>query len=128
MAMVPAFLLPETTIREAGAGPALDLGGYEGALIVTLGITRIVEQESIDVSIYGSADGQEWDAKPLAAFPQKFYCGAYQILVDLAGNPNARFLRAKWQANRWGKGDSKPLFTVYLFVQEAKNSVLAVGA
>jgi hypothetical protein len=128
MSMVPEFLLPETTIREAGAGPVLDLGGYNGALIVTLGITRIVEQESVDVSIYGSADGKEWSPKPLAAFPQKFYCGAYQILVDLAGNPNARYLRAKWQANRWGKGDAKPLFTLYLFVQESKNSVLAVGA
>ncbi len=127
--MVPDFLLPETTIREAGAGPVLDLEGYEGdALIVTLGITRIVEQESIDVSIYGSADGKEWGAKPLASFPQKFYCGTYQILVDLSGNPQVKHLRAKWQANRWGKGDTKPLFSLYMFVQRAKSQVLAVGA
>ncbi len=127
--MVPDFLLPETTIREAGAGPVLDLNGYDGeALIVTLGITRIVEQESIDVSIYGSADGKEWSAKPLASFPQKFYCGTYQIFVDLTGSPTTRYLRAKWQANRWGKGDPKPLFTFYLFVQQAKSQVLAVGA
>ncbi len=127
--MVPDFLLPETTIREAGAGPGLDLEGYEGdALIVTLGITRIVEQESIDVSIYGSADGKEWGAKPLASFPQKFYCGTYQILVDLSGNPQVKHLRAKWQANRWGKGDTKPLFSLYMFVQRAKSQVLAVGA
>ena len=127
--MVPEFLLPETTIREAGAGPVVDVGDRKGeALIVTLGINRIVEQESIDVSIYGSEDGKEWSAKPLASFPQKFYCGAYQVLLDLAGNPGVKYLRAKWQANRWGKGDTKPLFTVYLFVQQAKNQVLAVGA
>jgi hypothetical protein len=125
--MVPDFLLPETTIREAGAGPVLDLSSYDGdAVIITLGITRIVEQESIDVSIYGSADGKDWGSKPLASFPQKFYCGTYQILVNLAGD-SSRYLRAKWQANRWGKGDSKPLFTVYLFVQKTKQ-VLAVGA
>ena len=125
--MVPEFLLPETTIREAGAGPVLDLGGYSGALIVTLGITRIVEQESIDVSIYGSADGKEWSPKPLAAFPQKFYCGAYQMLVDLAGNPNARYLRAKWQANRWGKGEPKPLFALYVFAETMQSAVAGVG-
>jgi len=28
-----------------------------------------------------------------------------------------KFLRAKWQVNRWGKGDPKPLFSIYLFVQ-----------
>jgi len=127
--MVPEFLLPETTIREAGAGPVLDLNGYNGdALTFTLGITRIIEQESIDVSIYGSVDGEEWGAKPLATFPQKFYCGSYQILAGLAAHPGVKYLRAKWQASRWGKGDSKPLFTVYLFVQEARNQVLAVGA
>jgi hypothetical protein len=129
MSMVPDFLLPETTIREAGAGPVLDLDGYDGeAVIVTLGITRIVEQESLDVSICGSADGKEWSAKPLASFPQKFYCGTYQILVDLTGNPNTRYLRAKWQVNRWGKGDPKPLFALYLFVQNARIQALAIGA
>jgi hypothetical protein len=129
MPMVPEFLLPETTIREAGDGPVVDIGDREGeALIVTLGINRIVEQESIDVSIFGSEDGKEWSAKPLASFSQKFYCGAYQVLLDLAGDPSVKYLRAKWQANRWGKGDTKPLFTLYLFVQQAKNQVLAVGA
>jgi hypothetical protein len=28
-----------------------------------------------------------------------------------------KFLRAKWQVNRWGKGDPRPLFGVYLFAQ-----------
>ncbi len=104
------------------------VGHADGLLIVTLGISRIVEQESIDVAIYGSADGKEWSAKPLASFPQKFYCGTYQISLDLSGNSNVRYLRANWQASRWGKGSVKPLFTIYLFVQQAKNQILAVGA
>src|SRR6476619_362846 len=116
--MLPGFLLPETTIREAGASAELDLGRPAGTVILlTLGITRIIEQESLDVSIWGSADGADWGTKPLASFPQKFYCGTYQILLDLSEHPEIKQLRVKWGLNRWGKGDPKPLFTVYLFVQ-----------
>jgi len=126
--MLPQFLLPETTIREAGAGPDLHIGDHGGGtLILTLGITRIIEQESIDLSIWGSADGTEWGSKPLVAFPQKFYCGTYQILLDLSRHPDIRYLRVKWQVNRWGKGNPKPLFGVYLFVQEMAEE-LAIGA
>ena len=115
--MLPQFLLPETIVREAGQSPDVDLGEpLSGTLVLTLGLTRIIEQQSIDVSIWGSADGTDFGAKPLVAFPQKFYCGTYQILLDLSDRP-VRFLRAKWQVNRWGKGDPKPLFGVYLFVQ-----------
>jgi len=126
--MLPEFLLPETTIREAGTGLAMELGEQcGGMLILTLGITRIIEQESLDLSIWGSTNGTEWAAKPIVAFPQKFYCGTYQILVDLSSHPEVRYLRAKWQVNRWGKGDPKPLFGVYLFAQEMEREV-AVGA
>lgn len=115
--MLPQFLLPETTVREAGQSADVDLGALQsGTLVLTLGLTRIVEQESIDVSIWGSADGADWGIKPLVAFPQKFYCGTYQILLDLSDR-QVKFLRAKWAVNRWGKGDPKPLFSVYLFAQ-----------
>ncbi|MGA3259176.1 MAG: hypothetical protein ABSE35_09865, partial [Bryobacteraceae bacterium] len=98
-------MLPETTVREAGAGSEIDLGGQVGGtLLLTLGITRIIEQQSIDISIWGSADGTDWGAKPVASFPQKFYCGTYQIVLDLKDRPQVRYLRAKWQVNRWGKG------------------------
>ena len=62
--MVPRFLLPETVARQDGAGSevALDSGGI--ALQLTLGITRIIEEASLDVSICGSPDGQ----------PSKFQC------------------------------------------------------
>jgi hypothetical protein len=119
--MLPEFLLTETTVREAGTGPVSALGEQRGGtLVLTLGITRIVEQESIDLSVWGSVDGAIWDAKPLLAFPQKFYCGTYQIVLDLSEHPDTNFIRVKWQLNRWGKGDLKPMFNVYVFAEAIK--------
>jgi hypothetical protein len=127
--MLPSFLLPETTVREAGNGSELDLGDSKGRLVLlTLGITRIIEQQSLDVSIWGSADGQEWGSKPLVAFPQKFYCGTSQILLDLTPHTGIRFLRVKWSAQRWGKGNSQPLFGFYVFAQDMKEQLLAASA
>lgn len=127
--MLPGFLLPETTVREAGNGSELDLGDSCGhVLLLTLGITRIIEQQSLDVAVWGSIDGKEWGAKSFLAFPQKFYCGTYQILLDLTQHPDVKYLRVKWTAQRWGKGDSKPLFGFYVFAQEIKQQVLAIGA
>ena len=127
--MLPEFLLPETTVREAGTGPEMSFGSEQaGTLILTLGITRIIEQESIDISIWGSADGADWGAKPIASFPQKFYCGTYQIFCDLSGRPEIKHLRAKWAVNRWGKGDPKPLFSIYLFVQATQRQMVRATA
>jgi hypothetical protein len=126
--MLPQFLLPETTIREAGTGPEFALGEYKGScLVLTFGITRIIEQESIDLSIWGSSNGTDWGAKPIIAFPQKFYCGTYQLVLDLSEQPEITHLRAKWTANRWGKGEPKPLFGIYLFVQAMEPAVAASG-
>ena len=127
--MLPEFLLSETTVREAGSGPVINLGANQGGvLILTLGITRIIEQESLDLSILGSSDGQDWSGKPLIAFPQKFYCGTYQLVLDLTDRPDVAFIRVKWQVNRWGKGDPTPLFDLYVFAKELLPEVLALGA
>lgn len=126
--MLPQFLLPETTVREAGSSPDLSIAEQAGSsLILTLGITRIIEQQSLDVSIWGSANGADWGTKALVAFPQKFYCGTYQILLDLSSRSEVKYLRAKWQVNRWGKGDPKPLFGLYLFVQEMARQMAGAG-
>ncbi len=119
--MIPSFLLPEAVIREDGEGPAVSLAASQGKqLLLTLGITRIIEQESLDVSIWGSPDQENWGDKPLLAFPQKFYCGTYQLLLDLSDCPDVLFLKAKYKVARWGRGDPKPLFGAYLFLQEAQ--------
>ncbi len=127
--MVPAFLFPEAEIRENVEGPIIDLEQSRGKVILlTLGITRIIEQESLEVSVWGSADGSDWGAKPLVCFPQKFYCGTYQQVLDLSQHPEVRHLRASCKVARWGRSDAKPLFGLYLFVQEAERQVMARSA
>ena len=126
--MLPAFLIEETTVRETGTGPALDVGENRGdTIILTFGITRIIEQESIDLSIWGSADGTDWGAKALATFPQKFYCGTYQIMLDLTDRPNIHYVRVKWAVNRWGKHGT-PLFGIYVFIQAMRPAMASAGA
>ncbi len=123
--MLPAFLVTETVVHEEGVGPALELGPSQGnPLLLTLGITRIIEQESLDLSIWGSADGTDWGGKPLLSLPQKFYCGTYQIELDLSAHPEISRLRAQWKVSRWGRGAPAPLFEFYLFAQQTANRVL----
>jgi hypothetical protein len=122
--MLPNFLLPETVARQDGAGSPLALADAAGTpLLLTLGITSIIEQESLDVAVYGSADGETWSDKPLVSFPQKFYCGTYVLLVDLSGNPEVNYVRVQWKMNRWGRGEPKPMFGFYVFAQEAAKVV-----
>jgi hypothetical protein len=97
-------------------------------LNVTLGITRIIEQESLDLTIWASADGTNWGDKPVFAFPQKFYCGVYTILVDLAAHAEARYLRAQWKLSRWGRGEPTPLFEFYLFAKPAEMPLSMLAA
>jgi len=123
--VLSAFLVPESVVREEGVSPALDVGSSQGkSLTLTLGITRIIEQETLEVSIWGSADQTNWGAKPLVAFPQKFYCGTYQLPLELASNPEIRFLRAQWKVGRWGRGTPAPLFGIYVVAQEISAGVV----
>lgn len=118
--MIPSFLLPETVAQKNGSGPEFHLGDSAGKpLLLTLGITRIVEQESLDVEVQGSADGTTWIDKPLLRFPQKFYCGTYSLLLDLSKHPEVKHLRLAYKLNRWGRGDATPLFGFYVFAEDA---------
>ncbi len=124
--MLHAFLVPEIAIEADGESAPLELGDDAGKTFsLTLAITKIVEQQSLDVSVWGSAIGSEWGAKPLMAFPQKFYKGVYQVLLDLGAQPDVRFLRAKWHVNRWGVGDMKPRFTFLLKIEEQASRAVA---
>ena len=122
------FLLPETVARQDGTGSVLEVDSeFESRLVrLTLGITRIIAQENLDVSVWGSEDGSHWQL--LLTFPQKFYCGTYQIVADLAGHPDVQYIRAKWAVNRWGKGEPKPLFSCYVFVQALQSELVSAGA
>ena len=116
--MLPNFLFPEQLVTSNAEGPVLDISEHAGSVIqLTLGITEIVEQESLDVAIFGSVDGDEWSAKPLTTFPQKFYTGMYTILLDLGPLPNVRFLKVKYALNRWGHWTTGPAFKFFVFAE-----------
>lgn len=119
------LILPESVARQDGSGAEIALESNRGkSLLLTLGITRIVEQESLEVSIWGSSDLKNWGK--LHVFPQKFYCGTYSLHLDLARFPEIRYLRAQWKMNRWGLRETEPLFGFYLHADEPK--LHAVGA
>jgi len=118
--MLRNFLLPESIARSDGNGPEFELGPNRGKLLVlTLGITRIIEQESLDVSIWGSADGENWGLRPLAKFPPKFYCGIYSVLLNLAAQPDIGFVRVDWKMSRWSRGETTPMFGFYVYAEES---------
>ena len=128
--MIDAYLVPEkTAVTAKGDGAAVDVSAAAGAtLLATLYITHIVEQESLDVSLFGSADGAAWGPKSLAAFPQKFYAGEHPLLVDLSAHPEVKFLRAHWEVNRWGRGSDKPHFQFHVTLKQVPKEVLAEAA
>jgi hypothetical protein len=118
--MLASFLLPETVARQDGTGPEVDLDHASGKqVLLTLGITRTIEMESLDVEVWGSCDKSNWGEKPILRFPQKFYCGTYSMLLNLSKRPELKYLRVHFKLNRWGRGDSPPLFGFYVFAQEA---------
>lgn len=117
--MLETFLIPERAVEANGEGPAIDLGAAAGKkLLVTLNITRVIEQQSLDVGIWGSADGADWSGKAILDFPQKFYAGTHQLVLNLGERPAIKFLRAKWTVNRWGKGAPTPRFTFSVAARE----------
>jgi hypothetical protein len=127
--MLQNFLLPESIARADGIGPEIDLGSKRGKLLVlTLGITRILEQQSLDVSVWGSPDGERWGSRPLAKFPPKFYCGLYSTLLNLGSQPDVRFIRVQWKMSRWSKREQMPMFGFYVYVEESGARVSAAVA
>jgi hypothetical protein len=118
--MLRYFLLPESIARADGTGPEIDLGSKRGKLLVlTLGITRILEQESLELTVWGSPDAEKWGSKPLAKFPPKFYCGLYSILLNLGSQNDVRFVRVQWTMSRWSKRESMPMFGFYVYAEES---------
>src|SRR5208282_4193215 len=124
--MIDTVLVAEKTMVSAkGDGPTVDVSGAAGRVfLLTLEITQIIEQESLEVSVSGSADGAAWDAKPLVTFPQKFYCGQSPLLLDLTAHPNVKFARAHWEVGRWGRGTETPMFEFGLTLKEIPPQVL----
>ena len=120
-----SFILPENVARQDGSGAIIALEANRGKpLLLTLGVTRTIEQESLEMSVWGSPDRDRW--RLLETFPQKFYCGTYALGLDLTRHSDVRYLRAEWKMSRWGAGEAMPLFGFYLKMEESK--LQAVGA
>jgi hypothetical protein len=124
--MLDTFLVPEaTTVTTKGDGPAVDISpAAHRVFLLQLHITRILEQQSLDVSVVGSADGSAWGQKALVAFPQKFYRGEHPLLLDLTQQADIKFVRAHWEVNRWGRGPETPMFEFEVRLREVPPEVL----
>jgi hypothetical protein len=119
--MLPDFLLPESEVQKDGEGPVLSLNDAAGqTLQITLGITELNEQSSLEVLIFGSPDGQTWGAKPISSFSQKFYKGIYTILLDLSDKPDVAHVKAVYKTGRWGHWTTPPVIRCYLFAEPLK--------
>src|SRR5262245_51246306 len=127
--MLEKELVPAKTVVTAnGDGAPVDISGAgHRVFLLTLNITNIVEQESLDVSVQGSSDGTTFD-KPMARFPQKFYRGEHPLLLDLTSESGVKFLRAHWEVNRWGRGSLTPMFEFQLTLREVPKDLLQEAA
>jgi hypothetical protein len=124
--MIDTFLVPENTVVSAkGDGASVDVSSAANRVfLLSLNISEIVEQESLDVSIFGSADGASWGAKSLTYFPQKFYRAEHPMLLDLTAHPEVKFLRAHWEVARWGRGTEIPMFKFGVSIREVPVDIL----
>lgn len=114
---------PETEAETEGASAAYDLGALAGKLLlIVLRITDIIEQESLHVSVWGSVDGKDWGEGALFWYPQKFYCSATPAALDLRQRPETRFLQARWEVNRWGRGYPRSHFRFAVEIRELTTS------
>jgi hypothetical protein len=124
--MVDTVLVADkTVVSSKGDGPAVDIGGATNRVfLLTLDISDIIEQESLELTIFGSADGAAWEAKPLVTYPQEFYRGQYPLLLDLTAHPQVKFVRAHWDVARWGRGVETPMFEFGLSMKEIPPELL----
>jgi hypothetical protein len=110
--MWPEILLPETVAHQDGVGRVLEPDSSSPEWLLTLHITRILEQESLELTVSGSPDREHW--LPMVKLPRKFYCGTYSHWLDLTAHPGVRFLRAEWKMSRLGPVESGLLCAVSL--------------
>ena len=113
-------LIPRNTKMEAnGNGDSFDVArSSTRTFLCVLTVTDQLEQESLDVSIYGSVDGATWTSKPLLKLPQQFYRGHAKMVLDLSLRPDIKFIRARWELNRWGRGAPLAMFVAGLELTE----------
>ena len=112
-------LIPSgTRVETNGEGEKVDVSGSQTrTFLCTLAITEQIEQESLDVSVWGSEDGENW-GKPILKLPQRFYRGETRMVLDLTSTPEVKFIKAKWELFRWGRVAPLPMFIIGLHLAE----------
>ena len=119
MAMQFDLVPMETRVEENGDGATVDVSGSATrTFLCMLFISEQLEQESIDVSIFGSPDGENWTGKPILKLPQRFYRGETRAVLDLSLRPEVQFIRAHWDLNRWGRVAPEKSFAFGLHLAE----------
>ncbi|MGB7846083.1 MAG: hypothetical protein WBL63_10735 [Candidatus Acidiferrum sp.] len=131
------FIPAGSKLESSGDGQSFDISASETrTFLCCLTVTDQLEQESLEVSIWGSADGQDFGKKPLLKIPQQFYRGSTKMVLDISRRTEVKFLRAKWELNRWGRVAPTPMFVAGLQLEEVppmsrdtptRQSVLAAG-
>ena len=119
----------KTVVTAKGDGAVIDVSAATSRIfLLALDITNIIEQESLDVSIYGSGDGAAWSPKAMVAFPQKFYREQSVLLLDLTAHPDVKFVRAHWDVARWGRGTETVMFEFGVTMREVPANILKEAA
>jgi hypothetical protein len=119
MAMEFDLIPPDTLLQENGEGDAVDISASTTrTFLCSMEITDQIEQESVDISIWGSADGQDWGKQPILKLPQRFYRGETRAVLELVFRPEVKWIRAQGELNRWGRVAPLPMFRLGLHLTE----------
>lgn len=119
MAMALELIPAQTRVVENGHGQAVDIrASATRTFLCTLEIFDQIEQESLDVGIWASADGEDFGKKPILKIPQRFYRGETRQVLDLSHLPDANFIRAAWELVRWGRVAPHPMFVIGVRAEE----------
>jgi hypothetical protein len=113
-------LIPQgTLLQENGHGVTVDIrASSTRTFYCVMLILDQIEQESVDVSIWGSADGENWGTQPVLRLPQQFYRGETRAVLDLTLVPEVNLIRAGWELNRWGRVAPLPKFVLGVHLKE----------
>lgn len=124
--MRPFVLLPEETVRENGHSSEVALGPFRGSVLhITLTITRMMEQQTLELILWGSSSGADWNV--LATLPHRHYCGVYHDTIDLTEHPEVSLLRVEWRLRSWSHTASSRLVTFSLAAEEVREEAFAAA-
>ena len=119
MAMEFDLIPPGTLVQENSHGAAVDIrASATRTFFCVMEIGDQIEQESVDVAIWGSPDGENWGTHPILKLPQQFYRGETRAALDVSLLPDVNFIRAGWELNRWGRVAPLPMFVLGLHLVE----------